>query len=233
MKKIYFILAISSMFLATSCCHTLYNTRTLQGNYDVRMDTPEELDIKSKVRIFLSENDIEGEYEIISVNLYTPFRIPVLMSFKGQITKKFYEKAVKKAYEQGGNGIIINAGGYYKVICLHNWDSDNATSAKYVNAILDTSLMDIFTSGNITKMSQREVKRYVTDFANEIKFNLKTTKTSEEVIVLGKKIEALTNWNNSQFNSDKKLTKRLDVYRTLQKTMQKKIFKKEAKNVAK
>lgn len=233
MKKIYFILAISSMFLATSCCHTLYNTRTLQGNYDVRMDTPEELDIKSKVRIFLSENDIEGEYDIISVNLYKPFKIPILMSFKGQITKKFYEKAVKKAYEQGGNGIIINAGGYYKVICLHNWDSDNATSAKYVNAILDTSIMDIFTSGKITKMSQREVKRYVTDFANEIKFNLKTTKTSEEVIVLGKKIEALTNWNNSQFNSDKKLTKRLDVYRTLQKTMQKKIFKKEAKNVAK
>ncbi len=233
MKKIYFILAISSMFLATSCCHTLYNTRTLQGNYDVRMDTPEELDIKSKVRIFLSENDIEGEYDIISVNLYKPLTIPIIMSFKGQITKKFYEKAVKKAYEQGGNGIIINAGGYYKVICLHNWDSDNATSAKYINAILDTSIMDIFTSGKITKMSQREVKRYVTDFANEIKFNLKTTKTSEEVIVLGKKIEALTNWNNSQFNSDKKLTKRLDVYRTLHKTMQKKIFKKEAKNVAK
>ena len=218
------------MFLATSCCHTLYNTRTLQGNYDARMDTPEELEIKSKVRIFLSEKDIDSEYEIISVNLYTPFKIPVLMSFKGQITKKFYEKAVKKAYEQGGNGILITAGGYYKVICLHNWDSDNATSAKYVNAILDTSIMDIFTSGNITKMSQREVKRYVTDFANEIKFNLKTTHTSEEVIALGKKIEALTNWNNSQSKPDKKLTKRLDAYQTLHKAMQKKIFKKEANN---
>ncbi len=233
MKKIHFILAISAMVFATSCCHTLYNTRTLQGNYDVRMDTPEELDIKSKVRIFLSEEDIHDEYDIISVNLYRPFRIPVLMSFKGQTTKKFYEKAVKKAYEQGGNGILITAGGYYKVICLHNWDSDNAASAKYVNAILDTSIMDIFTSGNITKMSPREVKRYVTDFANEIKFNLKTTKTSEEVIVLGKKIEVLTSWNNSQSKPDKKLTKSLDAYRTLQKALQKKISKKEAKNKAK
>lgn len=82
-------------------------------------------------------------------------------------------------------------------------------------------------------MSPREVKRYVTDFANEIKFNLKTTKTSEEVIVLGKKIEVLTSWNNSQSKPDKKLTKSLDAYRTLQKALQKKISKKEAKNKAK
>ena len=230
MKKMYSLMVLCSLFLITSCSHTLYNTKTLQGNYDIQMNSKEELEIKSKVQIFLSEKDIQGEYEIISVAHYKPaFAIPILYTQKSQINKKFYEKAVKKAYKRGGNGILIMAGGFYKIISLHNWDSDNTATAQYSNAILDTQLMDIFTSGNITKLSAREVKRYVTDLDNEIAFNLKSIKTSQEAKVVGQKIETLMQWNNSQPKLDKTLDKKLEGYRTVHKALERKILKKESK----
>lgn len=228
MKNLIWAAICAAMF--TSCSHTLYNPKVLQGNYDTRMDSKQELSIKSKVRIYLSEKDIQGDYEVISLNKYSPMiSIPVLMSKKAQTDKKFYEKAVKKAYEQGGNGIIIIAGDCYKVISLNDWDSDNAETAEFTNAILDTRLMDRFNSGEVVNLSPREVKRCVMDLNNEVKFNLKTVKTSKEVEVLGEKIKALQNWNNSQAKPNSKLSKELEAYAKLQQTLKKRIEKKEAK----
>lgn len=228
MKKLL-LLAVCAMFFATSCTHTLYNPKVLQGNYDIRMDSKEELDIKGKVRIYLSEKDVQGEYEIISLNLYKPFTIPVLMSVQGQTNKKFYEKAVKKAYEQGGNGIIVMAGGYYKVISLYNWDSDSAASEKFVNSILDVTLLNRFKNGEIAKLTPREVKRFVTDLDNEVMFNLKTMRTSKEANVVKEKILALQSWNSSQRKPDSKLAKKTEAYLKVHAPLAKKIAKKEAK----
>lgn len=228
MKKIIFAVAVFTTFILSSCT-TAYNTRVLQGNYDIRMDNAEELEMKGKVRIFTSESDVKGDYDIISYNVYKPFTIPIIAGYKGQTLKKFYEKAVKYAYNQGGNGIIITAAGMYKVICIHNWDSDNAQSGKFVNSILDTTLLDIFASNKIANMANREVKRYKTDLINEINFNLKTVKTSEEINVIGKKLTALENWNNNSQKPEKKLTKQLTVYRKLYTALSKRIAKKEAK----
>ena len=68
MKKFHILFAMCIVMFTTSCTHTLYNPKILQGNYDVRMDTKEELEIKGKVKIFLSEKDIAGDYEVISLN---------------------------------------------------------------------------------------------------------------------------------------------------------------------
>lgn len=232
MRKNYFFLAflsLSLIILFSSCSHTLYNPKVLQGNYDVRMDTKSELEIKGKVRIYLTEKEIDGEYDIISINLYKPFTFPIFMSQKGQTSKKFYEKAVKKAYKQGGNGIIVMAGGYYKVIALHNWDSDNASAGKYVNAILDTSLMDRFTNGNVAKLSPREIKRCVEDLICEIEFNLQSIKTSSEAQLLEKKIDALYKWNISLSKPDASLDKKIKIYKQMHSVLMKKITKKENK----
>ena len=228
MKKLL-LLAACSIFFATSCTHTIYNPKVLQGHYDLRMDSKDELETKSKVRIYLSEKDVQGEYEIISLNLYKPFTIPVFMSVKGQTNKKFYEKAVKKAYEQGGNGIIIMAGGYYKVINLYNWDSDSAASEKFVNAILDVTLLNRFKSGEIAKLAPREVKRFVTDLDNEVMFNLKTMRTSQEAKIVKEKIIALQSWNSSQAKPDSKLLKKTEAYLKAHAPLAKRIAKKEAK----
>jgi hypothetical protein len=194
------------------------------------MDTKEELEIKGKVKIFLSEKDIQGDYEIISINQYTPFKIPLIMSHKGKINKKFYEKAAQKAYELGGNGIIIIGDGIYKVISIYSWDSDSASSGKFVNAILDTSLMDRFKNGEVAKLFPREIKRCVTDLNNEIVFNLKTVKTSEEAKIIGQKIEVLKAWYNSQPKTKKQQTKLVEAYQKAHKVISRRISKKEAKH---
>lgn len=236
MKKILFFLTVCSVML--SSCTAVYNHRTLQGNYDLRMNTKEELEIKGKTRIYLSEKDIEGDYDIISFNRYTPFHSSTLscrahdvsgIFLKPQMRKKFYEKAIKKAYELGGNAIIVTGIGTYTVISVNNWDSDNAEAAQYVNSILDTSILDKFTSGEIDKYSPREVKRYVSDLNNEIKFNLKSVKTSQEASVLEKKINALLNWNNSQKKPNSKLSKQLLANKKVFAQKQKRILKREAK----
>lgn len=229
MKKLL-LLAVCSIFFATSCTQ-IYNPKVLQGYYDLRMNSKEELEIKSKVRIFLSDTEVQGDYEVISLNLYKPFTIPVLVSMKGQMRKKFFEKAVKKAYEQGGNGIIVTAAGYYKVINLVNWDSDSAAPDKFVNAILDVTLLNRFKSGEIAKLSPREVKRFVTDLDNEVKFNLKTMKTSEEAKVVKEKIVALQSWNSSQAKPNSRLTKKVEAYLEAHISLAKRIARKEAKAV--
>lgn len=196
----------------------------LQGYYDVRMDSRHELEVKGKVRIFKSESEVDGDYEIISYNTYK-----TLLFSNFLLPKKFYEKAVEKAYALGGNGVIITSAGFYTVISLSDWDSDNAESAMKVNAILNTTLMDKFNRVEFAKLEPREVKRCVADLNNEIKFNLQTMKTSEEAIVVGKKIQTLINWNLSQTKVDTKLSKTLEGYAKLHKLLYKRIVRKERK----
>ncbi len=230
MKKLYLLVIVCTVIFTSSCSHRMYNSKVLQGNYDIRMDSKEELNVKGKIRIFLSEKDVQGDYEVISLNSYKPFTIPIFMSVKGQTNKKFYEKATKKAYEQGGNGIIILTSGNYKVISLYDWDSDNAVSEKFVNAILDKTLLNRFKSGEIAKLAPREVKRFVTDLDNEIRFNLKAMKTSQEANVVKDKILALQAWNSSQTKPDKTLTKKIEAYVKLHTPIAKRIAKKESKS---
>ena len=225
-----FAMVVITTIVFCSCSHVLYNPKIMQGNYDVRMDTKEDLEVKGKVRIFLSEKDIQGDYEIISLNQYKPFKIPIFMTQKGQISKKFYEKATHKAYEQGGNGILITGAGIYKVLSLYNWDSDNASSGNYVNAILDTTLMDRFRNGEVATLSPREIKQCVTDLKNEIAFNLKTAKTSEEAKITGMKIETLQDWYKSQPKTQKVYIKQVEAYQDAHKVISKRISKKETKN---
>ena len=228
MKKIYLLLIVCVACVATSC-HTVYDARVMRANYDIRMNTPEKLEIKGKVRLFTSDAEIPGKYEVISYNIYNPFRIPLLLSRKYQYHKRFYDNAVRKAYKQGGNGVVIQSGGYYKVINIIDWDSDNAEAAEFVNSILDRTLLDIFASGDIKKMSPRQIGRYKRDMVNEIYYNLRAAMSSEEVKVIGEKIEALDNWNNSLQTPEKKLAKRLKVFKVVHGSLSKTIAKREAK----
>lgn len=214
------------LLLATSCSHRVYNAKALNGNYDMQMTSKKDLEIKGKVRIFLSENDVNDEFEVISFNTYKPFTIPIFMSQHKRTMIKFYEKAVKKAYEQGGNGIIIVSGGIYKVIYLKNWDSDNADAGLYYNSVLDTTLMNKFKSGEISTLTPREIKRYVSDFFTEITFNSKTAKTYEELVILGDKIKALSEWNSAQESQDSRLGKKLMGYEMLQKQRLNRVMRK-------
>ncbi|MBR6749440.1 MAG: hypothetical protein IKM10_02950 [Bacteroidaceae bacterium] len=169
------------------------------------MDSEEELEIKNKVQIFLSEKDINCEYNIISHNLYHPFCIPIFMSQKNEISKKFYENAVKQAYKLGGNGVIITSVNTYKVINLNQKDGNKKASNGYLNLILDTTLMDKFNNGIVAQLSPQEIKIHINELKSEIEFNVKSVKTLDEVRIIEKKIDALQAYNNSQPLFDKEL----------------------------
>ena len=229
MKKLLYLVLLGLLITSTSCSNKVYNVRELQGNYDVRMNSKEELEAKSKVRIFLSENDVQGDYMVISHNAYEPFIFPIFMSKQKEIRKKFYENAVKQAYNLGGNGIIITGDNTYQVIGIYNWDSDNAEVVGFTNLILDTELLDKFNDGIVVKASPREIKRYINDMKVEIQLNVKAVTTSEEVLVIEQKLDALQDYNNSLSKTDKKLDKFYSKNREDLIKEAKKIFKKEGK----
>ena len=182
MKTIKLCLAIAGALVMTSCSFQVYSTKGMAENYALRMDTKEELEVKSKVKIFLNESDVKGEYEVLSFVTYSPFTIPVVMSHQKQITKKFYEKAAMKAHQLGGNGLIVIAGGYFKVINLKNWVADDVTPATFVNVIFDRTLMDKFANGSVAKLAKNsEKRREESAFKAEIESNISAAKELKEV----------------------------------------------------
>jgi hypothetical protein len=109
MKKVFFIAIAAIMF--SSCCHRVFMTQSLENKYNERMSSRSERAVKEKIQI-LSPKDADGlEYEIVSYNNYRPFMIPLLRSYKKQMTKKAYQRIAQKTYEEGGNAAIITGFG--------------------------------------------------------------------------------------------------------------------------
>ena len=83
---------------------------------------------------------------------YTPLSIPILGPATKAIKMMFYEKAVLKAYELGGNGIIVLGGGDCKVNKIANAPLIEAAPAESpVNVIFDRTQMDKFATGEVAK----------------------------------------------------------------------------------
>lgn len=236
MKSIKLVLAIASVFVFASCSYQLYPTKDMAFNYDMRMNTEEELSAKAKVKIFLNESDVKGEYKVLSYLTYKPFTIPIFMSHKGQVKKKFYEKSVMKAYELGGNGIIIMSGGDCKIIDIVNWDSDAEGSATFVNVIFDRTLMDKFINGEVSKEGKKEKKQSETAFKTEIENNIKYAKTLEEVAFIREKIDVYQKYNSSLEKPSSSINKTVTVLQEALNVMEKKIkikLQREAKKAEK
>lgn len=229
-KNLWLIFGVfTSLFIFSSCAHTLYPTDTLTYNYGMKMMSDEELQIKARVLVFMSEKEIKGDYSVISVNSYTPLNIPIIYTTKSQIKKKFFKKAVIKADEQGGNGIIVTAPGFYKVIKIMNWDSDSAKPETFVNLIFDKTVMNKFSNGEVAKMSKSDVKRYEAMFPEEIKLNIKSAKTLEEVAVIREKLAVLEAYNDSLNKPKSSIAKETEEMEKSLNTLEKRIQKKIAK----
>ncbi len=236
MKTIKLCLAIAGALVLTSCSFQVYSTKGMAENYALKMDTKEELEVKSKVKIFLNESDVKGEYEVLSFVTYSPFTIPLILSHQKQITKKFYEKAAMKAHDLGGNGLIIIGGGYFKVINLKNWVADDAEPATFVNVIFDRTLMDKFANGSLANAKNSEKRREESAFKAEIESNIGAAKELKEVEFIREKILALEKYNTSLAKPKTSITKDVEDLRNDLNKIEKKIkarLKREAKKAAK
>ena len=112
MKKLV-IGALALLCIATSCSYRVYTVNSLRANYTLGMQTPEELEAKEDVHIYLSDQEVPGNYNIIAFAESRPI-LPV--AIQSQQLKNFYKQAVLKAKELGGDGIIVTAVGQFKVI---------------------------------------------------------------------------------------------------------------------
>ena len=238
MKTIKLCCVLASAFILASCSFQLYPTKTLNDNYQARMKTTEQLTAKSNVKIFLNEKDIKGDYEVISYLTYSPLTIPIFMSVEKEINKKFYEKAVMKAYELGGNGIIIMGGGYCKIITLANAQlEDAAPAAPAPNVIFDRVLMDKFISGEVSKAAKKsDIRKDESAFKSEIENNIELAKELDEVAFIREKISVLEKYNTSLAKPKASIVKNIEDLRKDLNKVEKKIkarLKREAKKAAK
>ena len=111
MKRI--ILAAAAILCLASCSYRVYPVSTLADNYNLVMQTQEELIAKENVTIYLSENEVPGPYKLIAFVENRPV-LPVAV--ESQQIKNFYKNAVLKAEELGGNAIIVESIRSFKVI---------------------------------------------------------------------------------------------------------------------
>lgn len=222
---------ITACIMLNSCSYHVYPTEVLEFNYDMGMQSKSELEKKSKVKIFSSEQEVKGKYELIAYAQYRPFlSIPIIYSNYAQLKKKFYKKAVLKANQLGGNGIIVPAVGYFKVINITDWDSDSEAASVFTNPIFSRKYLDKFKSGDILQETERQRQRDVEAFSNEITNNVKSITTREELEIVDEKIQVFKEYNESLKRPNKDILELINLYNTkLRKAVVKKIEKFEKK----
>ena len=111
MKKI--ILGAAVLLCLSACSYRIYPVSILADNYEMSMQTPQEQAAKESVAIYLSENEVPGPYKLLAFAENRPI-LPVAIA--DQQLKNFYKQAVLKAYEMGGNAIIVESIRSFKVI---------------------------------------------------------------------------------------------------------------------
>lgn len=194
MKILKLSMVAAAIFSLTSCSYTIYNTKSLAEYYQMSMKSEAEIEAKSNVHIFLNEKDVKGEYEVLAFMTYTP--LP--MNTEKSMTKKFYRKAVVKAYELGGNGIIVTGGGFCKVIYMPNAGLVADDPSANINVIFNREIMDKFQNGEIAKIEKKsEVRKQEKSFEKEIKTNIEMAKELDEVDFIRKKMDVFEKYNSS------------------------------------
>ena len=194
MKTFKLLFVAVTAIAMSSCSYTIYNAKSMAQYYQANMKSDAELEAKSNVHIFLNEKDIKCEYEVLSFMTYTPFP----MNTEKIMTKKFYRKAVTKAYELGGNGIVIYGGGFCKVIYMPNAPLVSNDPSSTLNVIFDREPMDKFKNGEISKLEKKsEARKQEKVFEKEIKTNIEMAKELDEVDFIRKKIDIFEKYNSS------------------------------------
>ena len=199
MKKLLLLLPIVAALFLSSCSHTIIPVSTFEGNYQKRMLSNSDKEIKSTVSIFTSESEIKDTFEVISVNNYKPwFSIPIIYSGVKQMRLKFYQKAAQQAYAAGGNGVLVEGIGHYKVL-------------KVYSGISPVTLTDKFENGTILNASDKEKIAYYDSYFLEISKDISNVAKSSDVGRIKTKIQVFENHNKSLPKPNKKINKRIKV----------------------
>ena len=215
MKKKYVtnsFLVVMIALLFSSCAYKIYPTSDLYSRYDSKMTSKQELATKSRIHIFLSENDVPCDYELLSFVTYSPFSIPIFAPQRKQMLNKFYKKAVLKAEELGGNAIIVSAVGFFKVIYAKDLNKVEASDKGMTPTKSSSIIVDAFENGTVQNLEKKEQNAYVEKLKDEIEKGIKECKTLEEAEVVANKISVLEQFYKNE-GDNKRIQKLLNGYR--------------------
>jgi len=232
MKRLFFysFLCVGLSALLSSCAYQVFPISTLEFNYDMNMQTAEELNAKSNVHIFLSDKDVPADYEVLSyVRHRVLLSIPIIAPERRQRLKKYYKKAVLKAESLGGNGVIVVTISDFKVIDIPSLKAVTPTQSSKINPILMSAALSKFDDGSILSLDNRQTKKYVTLLKDEIESNLKACKTLEEANYIERKIDALNDYYKEVGKSSFVSEKQIQAYRVSLNRVKKKIKAKESR----
>lgn len=226
MKKLFnLLLLISGVFLVSSC-YTVFPVTTLNYNYDKGMTTTKELEAKNNVQIYHSANEVPYDYEVLSYVRYRPFSIMIFAPESRQQKKKFFKKAVLKANELGGNGVIVNTIGTFQVIQIPELQNDTPNGMETKSSILMSAALPIFIDGSVYKLDNKMQSKYVDMLEKEIKENIDDCKTFEESAFITTKINELAKYYDSIGKNDKSVSKKIEGLKKDLKEVEGKISKK-------
>ncbi len=230
MKHVYFLLLGVAAAVLAGCSHSVYPLESMYSNYNNRMRSEEELNLKANVWIYFSEKDIPCAYDIISLNTYNPFS---LLPFHGikvkKMNKKFLEQAVKQADKEGGNAILIQSAGFFYVLNMPEREGIEAPTAHFINPIFDMKYADLVGGKEINSMKRKERTRTVKAFMDEIEANAGYIRDKEEVKTMRKKLDILSRYNLKQTHPKKSIDKFVRKQTRKINRIEKSIIKKEAK----
>ena len=127
MKRIiFYTLAFMSL---TSCSTVSYmSTKDLRENYEKKIKNTSFLgkaifnkNIKKKdtydnIDVYLNENEVKKEFEVIAYGQYTPLVIPILRPERPRLEKNLLWKAARKSRKLNADATIIDDKNHFRVI---------------------------------------------------------------------------------------------------------------------
>lgn len=126
MKKI--IICLIAVLSFTSCTVSYINTSELRENYEKKVHNTRFLgrvlfkkDIKKKdvydnIDVYLNENEIAKDFEVVAYGKYTPFVIPLLRPERPRLEKNLLWKAAQKSRKLDADATIIDDKNSFRVI---------------------------------------------------------------------------------------------------------------------
>lgn len=224
----HFITFLLSTCLFASCAYSVYPVADLNFYYDLKMQSAQEISAKSNVQIYLSEADIPGDYEVIAYVKYHPLTIPVLAPERMQQLKKFFKKAVLKADNLGGNGVLVHSAGFFSVIDVKSEDESaaEALTASDINLIMVSKVLEKIEDGSIYKADPKQQAKFMDSFKDEIEDNIKKCKTLEETAFVARKIDAYSNYYETIEKLTNSVVVKVGTFRIELKDVESKINKK-------
>ena len=130
MKKIlkHLVVILVTCVLLPSCTTSKLETDNLRTMYEKRInktsifnklffnDHKKKKVVYNNVEIYLSENEIEKEFDVIAYGSYRPFTIPLLRKESGCLKHNLLYKAARMAYKKKCDAVIIDSKNYFRLV---------------------------------------------------------------------------------------------------------------------